>query len=283
MRFILGVITVFGCVAGGYAMHHGKFAVLWQPNEVVIIVGSAIGAMMIGNPGPVLKGLGSFFGQQMRGVKYKKPQYVELLTFLFNTFKIMKSKGLLEIEKDIEDPHASELFNNYPSFAKDHHAVDFFCDHVRLLTMGVDNQYQMDDLMTAELDTHHHEQEEIAGAMVTFGESFPALGIVAAVLGVIQTMGSISEPPEVLGGLIGAALVGTFLGILLSYGLVAPIGQFMGKYAAAESKYMGCVKSAILAHMQGNAPAISVEFARKEIPNDVRPTFKEIEEAINSE
>lgn len=283
MLFIIGVIVVFGSVVGGYTIHGGNLHILFQPSEFLIIGGAAIGAFLISNPPSVLKKALKSFKKLLKGAPYKKDHYVELLTFLFRILKEMKTKGMLAIEGAIEDPHASELFTKYPFFMSDHHAVQFFCDNIRLLTMGVDNHYQMEEIMDRDLEGHHHDLENAASAVVNLGDSFPALGIVAAVLGVIVTMGSISEPPEVLGHLIGAALVGTFFGILMSYGIVSPMGAYLGKFAGEESKYMECIKVAILAHMQGNAPTVTVEFVRKAIPDHIRPSFKEVEEAVNAQ
>lgn len=281
MFLIIGMVIVFGSVIGGFSIH-GNPAVLNQPVEFLIIGGSGIGSFLIANPMALVKKfLGSFklfFGP---GTPYSKEDYIELLTFEYNIFKLMKSKGMLAIESHIENPHESDMFNPYPKFSGNHHAVDFFCDYTRMITMGIDDKYQIEDLMDAELDAHHHENEVLSTAVNTLGDSFPALGIVAAVLGVIVTMGSISEPPEILGGLIGAALVGTFLGILLSYGLVGPIGQFLGKYFDEESKYYYVIKAGMLAHLQGNAPAVSIEFSRKNIPQGVRPSFIEVEQAVS--
>jgi len=280
MKLIIGILIVIGSVLGGY-LPHGDPKVLNQPLEFLIIVGAAIGAFVITNPGSVIKGSLAGVKALFKGsVPYSKDNYVDLLSFMFVTFKLMKTKGMLEIEGHIEDPHNSDVFNQFPSFAHNHHAVDFYCDNIRLLTMGIDNYYLMDDLMTAELDVHHEEGHNIGHALTLFGDSLPALGIVAAVLGVIVTMGSISEPPEILGGLIGAALVGTFAGILLSYGIFSPIGAAVSQYNELEGKYNEVVKAGILAHVQGNAPAISVEFARKSIPVSVKPSFKELEEAL---
>jgi len=280
MKLIIGILIVIGSVLGGY-LPHGDPKVLNQPLEFLIIVGAAIGAFVITNPSNVIKGSVAGVKKLFKGsVPYNKDHYVDLLSFLFVTFKLMKTKGMLDIEGHIEDPHNSDIFNQFPSFNNNHHAVDFYCDNIRLLTMGIDNYYLMDDLMTAELDVHHEDGHNIGHALTLFGDSLPALGIVAAVLGVIVTMGSISEPPEILGGLIGAALVGTFAGILLSYGIFSPIGSAVAQYNELESKYYDVIKAGILAHVQGNAPAISVEFARKSIPSSVKPSFKELEDSL---
>lgn len=282
MKFPIGIFVVIGSVIGGYLMHHGKLSVLVVPNEYVIIIGSALGSMIIGNSGFILKDVMKSLKKLMKKEPYSKQQYLELLTLFSVVFKLAKSKGLVEIEKHIETPHESQVFQKFPLFLADHHAEVFFCDYMRMLIMGVDNHYQIEDLLTAEIEGHHHHGEEVAGAINNLAESFPALGIVAAVLGVITTMGSINEPPAVLGGLIGSALVGTFLGVLLSYGIVGPMGRQLGLFLGAESKYFECIKAAIIAHMRGHAPTISVEFARKIIPEHLRPTFQEVEEAVSS-
>lgn len=279
MRFIIALIFVPLCVFGAYAVHGGHLGVLWQPSEVVIIVGAAFGAMFIANSGNNLKAAAKGVKTQLKGQPFKKADYVELLCMMFHVFKIMRSKGMLELEAHIENPHESSIFKKYPTFQHNHHAEVFFTDYLRMMTMGVENQYQLDDLMTAELDLHHKAGHDASMAVVNMGDSMPALGIVAAVLGVIHTMGSISEPPEVLGHLIGAALVGTFLGILLSYGFISPIGNFIGKFYDEEAAYYNVMKVGILSHVQGLAPQVTVEFARKHIPHHVQPSFKEIEEA----
>ena len=281
MKLILGIIIVIGCVMGGY-LPHGSASVLNQPLEFLIIVGAAVGAFVITNPGHIIKGALGGVKKLLKGASpYNKGNYIELLSFLFATFKVMKTKGLLEIESHIENPHDSDIFSQFPGVQHNHHAMDFFCDNIRLLTMGIDNHYLMDDLMTAELDVHHEEAHAVGHALTLFGESLPALGIVAAVLGVITTMGSISEPPEILGGLIGAALVGTFAGILLSYGIFSPIATSVTQYNELEARYYEVIKAAILSHMQGNAPSVAVEFARKSIPPNVKPSFAEVEEALS--
>ena len=281
MLFIIGVIVVFGSVAGGYAMHHGNFAVLWVPNEFVIILGSAIGAYIISNPKSVLKGTVPGIKKIIKGTPYQKDDYIDMLMFLYGICKLMKTKGMLQIEPALDNPHESELFTKFPKFHHNHHAVEFFCDYFRMVTMGMDNHYQLEDLMDKEIEQHHHEAEAPAGAILGMADGMPALGIVAAVLGVIQTMGSITEPPEILGGLIGAALVGTFFGVLMGYGLIGPMGTALTKYTASETEYFQVLKAAIISHIQGNAPVVTVEFARKIIPGHLRPSFMEIDALIN--
>lgn len=282
MLFIVGLIVVFACVLGAYAAHGGHLGVLWQPLEFVIIFGAAIGALIISNPKHVLGKVGSAYGLAFKGAKYSKADFLELLSMQYTVFKLIKMKGMLELETHLDHPHDSALFSRFPTFVNDHHATDFFCDYLRMLTMGAENVYQIEDLMNEELEIHHQEQHTVSGALTTFGDSFPALGIVAAVLGVIHTMGSINQPPEVLGHLIGAALVGTFAGILISYGVMAPLASCVRILHEGESRYLSCMKAGILASMNGYAPAISVEFARKSIDSDFRPSFAELEEAIQN-
>jgi chemotaxis protein MotA len=282
MMFLIGVVVVLGSVIGGYTMHHGNLAVLWQPNEFIIIIGAAIGSVFISNPGKVVKGIVKNLKTLMKGSPYKKVHYVELLTMLYVVFKTMKSKGMLEMEGHIEKPHESALFSQYPGFVHNHHAVDFLCDNLRVMTMGVEDHYQIEEMMEKDLESHHHEMERIASAVNSMGDAMPALGIVAAVLGVITTMGSITEPPAVLGSLIGAALVGTFSGVLISYGFVSPIGKFMGMFFEDQHAYQKVIQVALLAHLKGNAPVVSVEFARTSIAGNERPSFAEIDAALNN-
>lgn len=281
MFFIIGCVVVFGSVATGYAMHHGNFAVLWQPNEFIIILGAALGSFIIGNTSVIIKQTAGSLKHLFAGSPFAKADYMDFLIFLFNICKIMKTKGMLEVEPALDNPHSSELFTAYPKFLKNHHGVEFFCDYMRLVTMGMDNHYQIEDLMDKEIEKHHHEALAPSTAVNAMADAMPALGIVAAVLGVIQTMGSIAEPPEILGGLIGAALVGTFFGVLMSYGIFAPMASSLGKYAEAESEFFGVMKAGMIAHIQGNAPVVTVEFARKVVPGHFRPSFAELDAIIN--
>ena len=280
MFFILGSLVVIGCVLGGYLGAGGHLHVLWQPFEFVIIIGAALGGFIIGNPGYVMKTtimqVVALFGSD----KYGKAAYIELLTMMYSTFKIAKTKGILALESHIEDPHNSELFNKFSFVAHDHHAMVFFTDYLRLVSMGTTNPYQMEDLMNMELEAHHKENHQFVKAITTIADGMPALGIVAAVLGVIHTMGSISEPPEVLGHLIGAALVGTFTGVLIAYGFVSPVAVSVESRLESQSRYMECMKAGLLAYLQGHAPSVAVEFARKGIFHDARPTFAELEEKL---
>ncbi len=279
MLIIIGIVTVIFCVLGGYAAMGGKLYVLWQPFEVVIICGAAIGAFIISNPKIVLVRTLGALGQMFRGTRHNKDSYLELLSLMYQLFKIARTKGLLALEQHIDKPEDSPLFQQFPKFYGDHHAMAFLCDYLRLLSLGSENPHELGDLMEEEIETHHHEQMQVAGAVQTMADGMPALGIVAAVLGVIKTMGSITEPPEVLGKLIGGALVGTFLGVWIAYGFIGPFASALKAIYDAELKYYQCMKAGLLAHMGGYAPAISVEYARKTLLSDVRPSFTEVEEA----
>lgn len=282
MFLIIGSLIVTGCVIGGYVAMGGKMAVLWQPFELVIIGGSGVGAYIIANPKSILgRSLGAFMSV-MTGAKYKKADYVELLSLLYQVFRLAKTKGMLALESHVENPHESDLFANYPSFMSNHHAQEFLCDYLRLMTLGTDNPHELEALMDQELETHHTEDHRLSHALQNLAEAFPGLGIVAAVLGVIKTMGSIAEPPEVLGALIGAALVGTFLGILLCYGFFGPMAAALKGNQEEEHLYFVCIKAALIAHLQGYAPAVSVEFARKVLQSHTRPSFQEVEEATQN-
>ncbi|MTI09656.1 flagellar motor stator protein MotA [Curvivirga aplysinae] len=282
MFVLIGMIAVVACVIGSYVAMGGKLAVLNQPFEVVIIFGSGISAFIISNPMKIVKAGFGRLGKTFKGPKYKAADYLELLLCQYQVFKLMKQKGALALEPHVENPHDSALFKEFPTLSHDHHALEFFCDYLRLMTLGTDNPHELETLMDLELEVHHHEDHSVGHALTNLAESFPALGIVAAVLGVIKTMGSISEPPEVLGGLIAGALVGTFLGILLCYGWFAPLASNAKQMMEEEATYMNCLKMGMLAHLQGYAPQVSVEFARKALASHMRPSFAEVEEATGT-
>jgi len=280
MMFLIGIATVILCVIGGYIAQGGHLIVLFQPFEFLIIFGAACGAFVISNPMPVVKRTVGSLGLLLKGSPYSKESYLELLSLLYTVFKLAKTKGMLALEAHVEKPDESTLWTKFPIFSSDHHAMTFFCDYLRLLTLGTDNAHELEALIDEEIETHHAEKSQISSALQTMADGMPALGIVAAVLGVIHTMGSITEPPEVLGHLIGGALVGTFLGVLLSYGFIAPIAGGLKARYDAEVKYFLCIKAGLLAYLQGYAPAVAVEFARKALLSNVRPTFYEVEEAV---
>ncbi|MFC1672792.1 flagellar motor stator protein MotA [Pseudomonadota bacterium] len=282
MKFIIGFVVVVACVLGGYVLADGHLDVLWQPLEFLIIFGAGIGAFVINNPGSIIKGTLGSLGKLIKGPAYNGDSYLELLSCMYAIFKLAKSKGDLALESHIENPHESSLFNQFPGLAGDHHALEFTCDYLRLLTLGTSNAMEVENIMDQELEGHHGEKHAISAAMLGLGDALPALGIVAAVLGIIHTMGSITEPPEILGHLIGAALVGTFSGILFSYGFVTPMGSSLGHTFDEEGFYFLSIKAGIIAHMQGYAPQVSIEFARKVVPSHLRPSFKDLEEAIQN-
>jgi chemotaxis protein MotA len=282
MLFPIGIIVVFASVIVGYKMHAGDLSLLWQPNEIVIIVGAGIGSVLIANPiSIIIKSIKSL-SYLFKGKPYDKNNYLELLLFSFNVFKLMKIKGMLEIESHIENSDDSDLFIQATSINKDSKVKDFIKDHLRLLTMGVDNVYQFEDMIDRELEVYTDDSIAPTKVFSTLADALPALGIVAAVLGVMVTMRSIMEPPEVLGSLIAAALVGTFTGVLLSYGLVGPIAGFLIKYSDYEIKYLECIKAGFIAYLNNNPPIIIVEFMRKNVPEDYRPTFQELDTFISN-
>ncbi|MFA5040340.1 MAG: flagellar motor stator protein MotA [Bdellovibrionales bacterium] len=284
MNFIIGTIVLFVCTLGGYAAEGGSLAVLGHaaPMELVIMGGTALGGFIIANPSVVIRRTGRGLGLLLKKAKYNKASYIELLCMMYQLFKLAKTKGLLALEQHIENPEQSTLFSQFPGFQKNHHAVSFLCDYLRLVTLGSDKPYELEALMDEELEVHHNESAGVVTAVTTVADAMPAIGIVAAVLGVIKTMGSISEPPEILGGMIGGALVGTFMGVWSSYGMIGPIANSLTSTYAAEARYLQCIKTGLLAHLQGFAPSISVEYARKTLLSEVRPTFIELEEATSA-
>lgn len=282
MKLIVGILVVNLCVFGGYAAMGAHLGVLWQPFEFVIILGAAVGAFIIGNNSTVLKNVGSICGTLLKGSKYSKESFLELLGLQYTLFKLAKAKGSLALEAHIEDPENSDIFQQFPTFASDHHAVEFMCDYLRMITLGTENAHELEALMDEELETHHQEQELAVASVQALADGTPALGIVAAVLGVIKTMGSIDQPPEILGHLIGGALVGTFFGVFVSYGFFAPMASFLKSTYEAESKYFLSMKAGLLAHTNGYAPAVSIEFARKALMSADRPTFQEVEESTQN-
>lgn len=282
MLIIIGTIVVFVSVLGGYGAHGGNFAILWQPFEFVIIFGAAFGSVIIASPKPLLRGIFKSLGPMLKGPRHNKASYLELLSMLYSVFRLAKTKGDLALESHVERPEESPLFQKFPSFSSDHHTLVFLCDYLRLLTLGTNNAHEVETIITEEIETHHREGHAISSTVITMADAMPALGIVAAVLGIINTMGQITEPPEVLGQLIGAALVGTFSGVWFSYGFFAPYGRAIEAVHNDETEYLNCIKAALLAHMQGYAPQVSIEFARKILPSHVRPSFQEVEETITN-
>ncbi|HOO81358.1 MAG TPA: flagellar motor stator protein MotA [Alphaproteobacteria bacterium] len=290
MKFV-GIALVFVCTFGGLliAMHFDmpKFMKLVMlilgamPGEFVIIFGCAVAAFLIANSTETIKGTMKYFSALAKPSAYSKDDYVELMSMLFTVFKLARTKGWLALEQHIEQPEESDVFAQFPSFQHNHHALIFLCDYLRIISLGNDSPHELEALMDEEIETIEHHEGHPGHAVQTMADGIPALGIVAAVLGVIKTMASISEPPEVLGKMIGGALVGTFLGVWLSYGMVAPIAGAMTSKAETQVMYFKCIKVAVIAFLNGAAPQVAVEFARKFLPHDIQPTFQELEEKLN--
>lgn len=278
MNIILGIIIIFGCVISGFVMAGGQVMALFQPLEVLIICGASLGAMVIGNPLSVSIGVVKSAGALMTPSKYKKQLYLELLTLLYDIFNKTRREGLMAIEGDIEEPEASPIFSNYPSILKDHHAVEFICDYLRIMVAGNMAPHELEALIDQELDGHHQEQALVPAAITGAADGLPGFGIVAAVLGIVITMGSLGGPPEELGHHVAAALVGTLLGILFAYGFIGPFGMYLGHKNRDEAHFYTCIKACLVASMNGVPPQIAVEFGRKVLYHSVRPSFKELEE-----
>lgn len=281
MFAIIGIVIVFGAVIGGFLMANGQLAILWQPNELIVIVGAALGATLIGNPPSVLMGALKGIVVVFTGSRFKKAFYLANLKMLMDVFNHARKNGLVSLEQDVEDPGKSQLFAKHPMFQKDHHAVHFFCDTLRTSITGGVDYFTLDQMMEADLDVHHHQSGMPAAALNTTADALPGMGIVAAVLGVVITMGSLGGPPEEIGHHVAAALVGTFLGILLCYGLVGPIAANMQKVVDQEAQYYQMLRVGLASFARGLPPILAVEFARRVIPAEVRPSFKEMEEACS--
>jgi len=284
MLQIGGIVVLFACVFGGYLMTGGSLSVIIEamPHEILTIFGAAIAAMLVGGSIYNLKKIGGSLGQVISGPRWKPGDYRDLLCLLFLLTKTMKSKGLIALEAHIEKPSDSSIFKRYPRITKDHFALDFICDTLRMMTMSLEDPHQVETNMEKQLEKHHHEALIGANALTTMADGLPALGIVAAVLGVIHTMGAISEPPEVLGGLIGSALVGTFLGVFLAYGIVGPMSVRLKAVVDEDALFYHVIRDILVAHLHGNAAQISVEIGRGSVPSEYQPSFLEIENAINN-
>jgi chemotaxis protein MotA len=283
MFSIIGIVVVIGAVIGGYLMEHGNLKVLIQPAELVIIGGAAIGTLLIGNPLPVIikiiKGVLGILGSG----KYNKNLYLNTLKMLNDLFSQGRKGGMVSLEPHVEEPDKSDLFKKHEFLHKDHHALVFICDTLRMALSGTVSHFDLDQMIDVDLEVHHKEVAKPVSALTTVADSLPGLGIVAAVLGVVITMGSLGGPPDEIGHKVAAALVGTFLGILLCYGFLAPLASSMTHMNEAESQYYHCLRTGIIAYVRGAAPILAVEFSRRAIPSDVRPSFKEMEAACRGE
>ncbi len=282
MKAIIGTIIVLICFFGGY-LPHGSAAILFQPLEMVIIFGCAFGAYVIANPGWVIKsGLTQALGLVKKPI-INKDLYLDLLGLMFRVFNKARREGLMSIESHIEDPFSSELFKRYPTLLQNHHAIDFICDYLRLMISGASNPYQLEDLMILELEVNHHEELMPAEAVNRVAEALPGFGIIAAVLGIIITMSYLDAGPLEIAHHMSIALVGTFLGILASYAFVGPIAADMKNRAEQMSAFFLTIKTCLMANVNGYAPAIAIEFGRKSIPNQYRPSFHELEAYLQTQ
>lgn len=279
MFVIIGYILALGCVFGGFMLAGGNMGVILAalPIEMLIIGGGALGAFVVNNQPKVLKATLKAIPMALKGSKYTKARYMELLALLYDILQKARKEGLMAIEQDVENPDQSPLFKKYPTIAGDHHVVEFITDYLRMMVSGNLNAHEIESLMDSEIETHHHEAHAPVAALTRVAGGLPAFGIVAAVLGVIKTMGSVGQPPAVLGAMIGSALVGTFLGIFLAYAIAEPLAGVIDQKMEEGSKELQCVKTTLLASMQGYAPATAIEFGRKVLNSTERPSFSELE------
>ena len=279
MFVIVGWLLALGCIFGVYIVHGGNIAVILHalPFEMITILGAALGAFLANNQMKVIKATLKGLGRCFKGSKFSKSRYLEMLALLFDILQKARKEGLMSIENDVEDPHNSALFKQYPAVSGDHHVVEFITDYLRMMVSGSLNSHEIESLMDSEIDTHHAEEHAAVAAIARLAGGLPAFGIVAAVLGVVNTMGSVGQPPAVLGGMIGSALVGTFLGILLAYGFVEPLGGLLEQKVEDAGKELQCIKITLLASMQGYAPTVAIEFGRKVLFSGDRPSFAELE------
>jgi chemotaxis protein MotA len=281
MFIIIGAVVVIGGILAGYLWEGGKIGALIQPAELVIIGGAALGSTLIANPTKVISGMvGQLKGAFGSGTG--KAQYLTLLAMLYQLFKVIQQAGVMALESHFDDPHASPIMSRFPDFLRRHEAVDFLADSIKVIIVGGIAPHDLESLMDEDCDVHHEEALKPSTALAKTADSLPGLGIVAAVLGVVITMAAIDGPPAEIGEKVGAALVGTFLGILMCYGFLGPLATKMEHYVNAEGHYVACIKTGVLAVYKGFPPAIAVEFARRVIPGDVRPTFDETEQACKA-
>jgi chemotaxis protein MotA len=282
MFVLIGYGVALGCIFGAYILHGGNMGVILKalPTEMMAIVGGALGAFVVNNQPKVLKATLSALPGLLKGSKYTKARYMELLALLYDILQKARKEGLMSIEKDVEEPQSSALFQKYATVGSDHHVVEFVTDYLRMMVSGNLNAHEIESLMDSEIDTHHHEAHAPAAAVARLAGALPAFGIVAAVLGVVNTMGSVGQPPAILGGMIGSALVGTFLGILLAYAVAEPLAGLMEQKNDEGTKELQCIKTTLLASMQGYAPQVAVEFGRKVLYSTERPTFIELESHV---
>lgn len=280
MLVIVGYIVVLGSVFGGYALAGGHLGGLWQPIEVLMIAGGALGAFLVGNTMKAVKATIKGLPNVFKGAKYSKETYMELMALMYELLGKVRKEGLMSIESDVEKPEDSPIFSKYPKILADHHVIEFMTDYLRIMVSGNLNAMEIENLMDIEIETHHHEALVASHCVAKLGDGMPAFGIVAAVMGVVHTMESVGIPPAELGILIAHALVGTFLGILLAYGFVGPLASTLEQKAEEGTKMFQTVRVTLLANLNGYAPAMSVEFGRKVLNSTDRPSFTELEEHV---
>jgi chemotaxis protein MotA len=277
MFAIIGILVVFGAVIGGFLMEKGHIAVLIQPAELLILGGAAVGTLLVANPVHILKGIASGLKGVLGSSKFNKQRYLNALKMMYQFLNKVRKEGLLSVEMDVEKPNESAIFKNFPEFLNDHHGRDFVCDTLRMAITGGVEPFDMDQMMELDMEVHHHGATEPVSALTTVADALPGLGIVAAALGVVITMGSLGGPPEEIGEKVAAALVGTFLGILMCYGVAGPLSSNMSKTADEHNCYLHVLRVLLLSFLKGSAPMIAFEMGRRAIPAHVRPTFDEME------
>lgn len=282
MFVVIGYVVCLGCIFGVYVAHGGNIGVILHalPFELITILGGALGAFIVNNQPKVMKATLKALPMAMKGSKYTKARYLELLAMMFDILQKARKEGLMAIEKDVEAPHESAIFKKYPNVGSDHHVIEFMTDYLRMMVSGNLNAHEIESLMDSEIEVHHQESHAPVAALARLAGALPAFGIVAAVLGVVNTMGSVGQPPAILGGMIGSALVGTFLGILLAYGVMEPLGGLVEQKMEDAGKEIICIKTTLLASMQGYNPTTAIEFGRKVLFSTDRPTFSELENHV---
>jgi chemotaxis protein MotA len=282
MFVIIGWLVVMGCVFGVFIVHGGNISVVLTalPFEMITIGGATLGAFLANNQMKVIKKTMAGLGACFKGSKYTKARYMDLMALMYDILQKARKEGLMAIEKDVETPEESEIFKKYPTVGTDHHVVEFITDYLRMMVSGNLNAHEIESLMDNEIETHHHEEHAAVAALQRVAGGLPAFGIVAAVLGVVNTMGSVGQPPAVLGGMIGSALVGTFLGILLAYAFAEPLAGLLEQKVEEQGKELQCIKTTLLASMQGYNPSTAIEFGRKVLYSTERPSFTELEEFV---
>jgi len=277
MFAIVGILVVFASVIGGFLMEKGHIEVLVQPAELLIIAGAATGTLLVANPAHILKGIAAGLKGVLGGSNFGKERYLDTLKMMYEFLNKVRREGLLSVEMDVEKPAESAIFKKYPQFLGDHHSREFVCDTLRMAITGGVEPFDMDQMMEFDMEVHHHGATQPVNALTTMADALPGLGIVAAVLGVVITMGALGGPPETIGHKVAAALVGTFLGILLCYGVAGPLSQNMSKSADEHDGYLHVLRVLILSFLKGAAPMIAIEIGRRAIPAHVRPSFDEME------